>query len=69
VGKIRSIHADYKRVQRDYEQLQGIVRSDAQARSPSLLLYYSWVIQQSMSLKYEPASEPLHISAEWLFLN
>jgi len=34
VTKIRSIHADYKRVQRDYEQLQGIVRSDAQARSP-----------------------------------
>jgi len=22
-----------------------------------------------MSLKYEPASEPLHISAQWLFLN
>ena len=22
-----------------------------------------------MSLKYEPASEPLHISAKWLFLN
>jgi len=22
-----------------------------------------------MSLKYEPSSEPLHISAKWLFLN
>ena len=22
-----------------------------------------------MSLEYEPASEPLHISAKWLFLN
>ena len=22
-----------------------------------------------MSLKYEPASEPLHISVKWLFLN
>ena len=22
-----------------------------------------------MSLKYEPGSEPLHISVEWLFLN
>jgi len=24
---------------------------------------YGWVIQKSMSLKYEPSSEPLHISA------
>jgi len=27
----------------------------------------SWVIQESMSLEYEPSSEPLHISVEWLF--
>jgi len=27
------------------------------------------VIQQSVSLKYEPSSEPLHISAKQLFLN
>jgi len=26
------------------------------------------VIQQSMSLKYEPSSEPLHISAKWSFV-
>ena len=25
-------------------------------------------MQQSMSLEYEPSSEPLHISAKWLFL-
>jgi len=25
--------------------------------------------QESMSLKYEPASEPLHISVKWLFVN
>jgi len=25
-------------------------------------------MQESMSLKYEPASEPLQISAKWLFL-
>ena len=25
--------------------------------------------RKSMSLKYEPASEPLHISVKWLFLN
>ena len=25
-------------------------------------------MQQSMSLKYEPFLEPLHISADWLFL-
>ena len=24
------------------------------------------MIQESVSLKYEPASEPLHISVEWL---
>ena len=27
------------------------------------------LIQKSMSLKYEPASEPLHISVKLLFLN
>jgi len=27
----------------------------------------SCVMQESMRLKYEPASEPLHISVEWLF--
>jgi len=26
----------------------------------------SWVIQESMSLKYEPASEPRHICVRWL---
>ena len=26
-------------------------------------------MQKSMSLKYEPASEPLRISSKWLFLN
>ena len=25
-------------------------------------------MHESMSLKYEPASEPLHISVEWLYL-
>ena len=28
----------------------------------------NWVIKESMSLKYEPASEPLHIYVEGLFL-
>jgi len=32
-----------------------------QPSSSSLLL---WVIQKSMSVKYEPSSEPLHISAK-----
>ena len=27
------------------------------------------MIQEHMSLKHEPSSEPLHISAEYLFLN
>ena len=27
------------------------------------------MIQESISLKYDPTSEPLHISVEWLFLN
>ena len=27
------------------------------------------VIAKSMSLKYQPASEPLHISVKWLFSN
>ena len=27
------------------------------------------MIQESLRLKYEPASEPLHISVKWLFLN
>jgi len=26
-------------------------------------------MQESMSLKYEPSSEPVHISVKWLFLN
>ena len=38
----------------------------------SFLMYYSqassWVIQTSMSLTYEPSSEPLHISVKQLFL-
>ena len=29
VGKLRTVHTELKRVQRDYEQLQSIVRSDA----------------------------------------
>jgi len=29
----------------------------------------SRVIQESMSLKYEPASVPQHISVKWLYLN
>ena len=33
------------------------------------LRYHSQVIQKSVSLKYEPSSEPLHISARYLFLN
>ena len=35
---------------------------------PLCTLYYSQVIQPSMSLKYEPSSEPLHIYVEKLFL-
>ena len=27
------------------------------------------LVQESMNLKYEPASKPLHISIKWLFLN
>ena len=38
-----------------------------------IIFYYSrayrWVIHQSMSLKYEPFSEPLHISAKYLTLH
>ena len=39
----------------------------------NFLLYFSrassCVMQQSMILEYEPASEPLHISAKHLFLH
>jgi hypothetical protein len=43
-------------------------------KEPLLLLFLSYpraescVIHKSMSLKYEPSSEPLHISAKYLFL-
>ena len=32
IGKYRTLHGEYKRVQRDYEALQGIVRQDTGAK-------------------------------------
>ena len=58
--------------ERERETVPSTIRFRASSSSP-LLHYYSraltWVIQQSMSLKYEPSSEPFYISAQDLFLN
>ena len=55
----------------DDEEEEGDLGS--QRLVPSSLLYYSraWirVIQKSMSLQYEPCSEPLHISVKQLLSN
>ena len=47
----------------DYDGLAALVKDREQQLLSSLELSDT----KSMSLKYEPASEPLHISVKWLF--
>jgi len=55
----------------------SVVSSLAQVRNPPFFFFFFFITlkprvegyTKSVSLKYEPASEPLHISVKWLFSN
>ena len=51
------------------EDLSSTAGAPRSYSSSLLLSSLSWVIQKSLSLRYEPSSEPLHNSVKQLFLN